>query len=101
MLEEPSVIEEPKDCPLCGKPAKRIAWPPEYNRTVHYTCPDDVECQMSALSCTLEVWNNRPLERLMEEMIYRALIFIKARGLELPGQDACRVHLRRMGWGDA
>jgi len=99
MLEKPSVIEEPKDCPLCGKPAAHRGivnfCPPE-----QFACSDS-DCQMSKVSCSLEEWNNRPLERLVEEMIYRALIFIKARGLELPGQDACRVHLRRMGWDDA
>lgn len=56
---------------------------------------------MSKVSCTLEEWNNRPAEALAEEMICRLLEFTKARGLEMPGSDACRVHLRRMGWGDA
>ena len=101
MMEKPDALDGPKDCPLCGKPAKRIAWPAYLNRPVYWTCPDDTKCHMSAISCSLEVWNNRPLEALVEEMLYRALTFINARGLTMPGQEACKAWLRRMGWSDA
>jgi len=52
MLEKPSVIEEPKDCPLCGKPAAHRGivnfCPPE-----QFACSDS-DCQMSKVSCSLE-----------------------------------------------